>query len=144
MLALICCIGHHNVNPSLLQPDGAMDWQRSVDNFCIFPGVEALQCYNCLGITHYDQNECFEPNSEKTVIQECLVGQVCEVSTVNLGYDEYFAVYNNFKTNNSVLQKNAEAPVVSIQYQRCHIRHNWCQYQENSAEKEAYCSPGGI
>ncbi|KAI0232956.1 hypothetical protein LSAT2_016736 [Lamellibrachia satsuma] len=41
-------------------------------------GIEALQCYNCRGITHYDQNQCFEPNKQKTVIQECSSGQVCE------------------------------------------------------------------
>ena len=50
--------------------------------FASFSGVDALQCYNCRGITHYDQNQCFEPNKQKTVIQECWPGQVCEVGVL--------------------------------------------------------------
>ena len=121
-----------------------MDWQPSVNNFCIFPGVEALQCYNCLGITHYDQNECFEPNSEKTVIQECLVGQVCEVSTVYLEYNELCSLQVTIifiKTNSYVLQNNVEDPAVPRHYQRGRVRHNWCQSPKIHTEKEeANCS----
>jgi len=42
------------------------------------PGTEALQCYNCRGITNYDPNECFNPVPGKTVLQECQKGDVCE------------------------------------------------------------------
>jgi len=42
------------------------------------PGAEALQCYNCRGITNYDPNECFNPVPGKTVLQECQKGDVCE------------------------------------------------------------------
>jgi len=44
----------------------------------IIPAILGLQCYNCRGITNYDPNECFTPVADKTVLQECQKGEVCE------------------------------------------------------------------
>ena len=41
---------------------------------------EGLQCFNCRGITNYDPNECFNPVSGKTVMQECAKNEFCEVT----------------------------------------------------------------
>ncbi|ESO12222.1 hypothetical protein HELRODRAFT_187796 [Helobdella robusta] len=40
--------------------------------------ADALQCYNCRGITNYDVNSCFNPTPQSTYIQECAKNEVCE------------------------------------------------------------------
>jgi len=44
----------------------------------ILPECLGLQCFNCIGETDLDHSSCLNPTLGRTLIQECLPGEVCE------------------------------------------------------------------
>ena len=43
--------------------------------------AEAIQCFHCSGMTNYDPDGCFHPDSKVLLSHECDRGDSCEVNS---------------------------------------------------------------
>jgi len=50
----------------------------------VVPGIEALQCYNCVSMTDFDDSGCLHPNVDGTLVQECQRNDVCEKKLIRI------------------------------------------------------------
>ena len=51
--------------------------------WCHFSVADGIQCFHCSGMTNYDPDGCFHPDSDDIMSIECDNDEICEVSTVN-------------------------------------------------------------
>ena len=49
----------------------------------LFSSDQRIQCFHCSGMTNYDPDGCFHPDSDDIMSIECDNDEICEVSTVN-------------------------------------------------------------
>ena len=67
--------GHYIWTPAI----GFITFQHVLSSLSVAV-CRGLQCYECRGISHMDENGCVDPESGKTTQQECRKGYMCEVS----------------------------------------------------------------